>query len=65
MKYAVLALKLLVLSYLAYLLFFLATDYEPALAGYNLPFAIFVIDTINLFIHEAGHFFMPRSGSSN
>jgi hypothetical protein len=62
MKYAALALKLLVLSYLAYLLFFLATGYEPALAGYRPPFVIFVIDTINLFIHEAGHFFLKPFG---
>jgi hypothetical protein len=62
MKYAALALKLLVLSYLAYLIFFLATDYEPALSGYSPPFIIFVIDTINFFIHEAGHFFLKPFG---
>lgn len=62
MKYAGITFKLLVLAYLAYLFSFLATDYEPALAGYSPPFVIFVIDTINLFIHEAGHFFLKPFG---
>jgi len=62
MRYANLVLKLLLLAYLWYLLFFLATGYEPALPGYRPPFPIFVIDTINLFIHEAGHFFLKPLG---
>lgn len=58
MKRTLLILKLLALAYLGYLTyFFLITD-GPASPGYYPPFTIFVIDTINLFIHEAGHFFL-------
>ena len=62
MKYALLILKLLALSYLGTLVyFFLETD-GPAAPGYHPPFVIFIIDTINLFIHEAGHFFLKPFG---
>ncbi len=62
MKYAILASKLLVLTYLSYLIsFFLTTD-GPASAGYHPPFLLRLIDTINLFIHEAGHFFLRPFG---
>ena len=46
-----------VLLYLGRLLFFLSTGYSPAGPGYDPPFVISILDTINLFIHEAGHFF--------
>jgi hypothetical protein len=62
MKYAILGVKLVIWSYLAYLLWFLAAEYEPAIPGFRPPFGIFVIDTINLFIHEAGHFFFKIFG---
>jgi len=62
MKYAGLALKLAFLSYLGYLWFFLATSYEPAVSGYSPPVVIFVLDIINLFIHEAGHFIFKLFG---
>ena len=64
MKYAVLTLKILLLSYLSYLLYFLMTAYDPASSGYRPPFVIFVLDTINLFIHEAGHFILKPFGMS-
>jgi hypothetical protein len=62
MQTLLLTLKLLFYCYLGYLLFFLATGYHPEQPGYNPPFAIFVLDTINLFIHEAGHFFLKIFG---
>lgn len=62
MKYALLVIKLLVILYLGRLLFFLATGYDPALPGYRPPLGIFIIDTINLFIHEAGHWFLRPFG---
>ena len=62
MQTLLLTLKLLFYCYLGYLLFFLATGYHPEQPGYNPPFAIFVLDTINLFIHEAGHFFLKVFG---
>ncbi len=57
-----LVFKLLLFSYLAYLTWFLATGYHPVFSSYHPPFSIFVIDTINLFIHEAGHFFFKIFG---
>ncbi len=49
---------LVIHGYLAYLLYFLITGYHPAEPGYHPPFTVFVLDTVNLFIHEAGHFFL-------
>jgi hypothetical protein len=54
-----LTLKLLVYLYLTYLLYYLIVEYTPSRPA---PFAIFVIDTIDLFIHEAGHFFTKIFG---
>ena len=62
MKYFSLSIKLLGLFYLCYLFYFLLIEYNPASPSYNPPFPIFVIDLINLFIHEAGHFFFKIFG---
>ena len=62
MKYAILTAKLLFWTYAAYLLVFLMTSYEPARPGFSPPFVLFVLDTINLFIHEAGHLFFKIFG---
>jgi hypothetical protein len=62
MKYIVLVFEIVVLFYLGSLTWFLATGFEPALPGYRPPFGLFVMDTINLFIHEAGHAFFKVFG---
>ncbi len=62
MKYATLIVKLLAFSYLGYLLYFLATGYDPTSPAFNPPFVIFIVDLINLFIHEAGHAFLRIFG---
>ena len=62
MKYTLLGFKVLVYIALGYLLFFLATAYDPASSAYHPPFILFVVDTVNLFIHEAGHFFFRIFG---
>jgi hypothetical protein len=62
MKIAILVVKLLLLLFLGYLLLFLAVEYHPEIHTYRPPFVIFVLDTINLFIHEAGHFFFKPFG---
>jgi len=62
LKYALLIAKILVFAYLGYLLSFLATGYDPASGAFNPPFLIFIIDLINLFIHEAGHAFLRPFG---
>ncbi|MBP1678613.1 MAG: hypothetical protein H6Q29_524 [Bacteroidetes bacterium] len=56
MRIALLAGKLLLWSYLLYILWFLATSYDPSdPAGFDPPFLLFVLDWVTLFIHEAGH----------
>lgn len=62
MKYVGLILRTLLWVYLSYLFVFLLTSYHPAEAGYRPPFGLFIIDTINLFIHEAGHLFFRLFG---
>ncbi|MGB2958658.1 MAG: hypothetical protein WBG01_08495 [Bacteroidota bacterium] len=62
MKYAILTVKLLFWAYTGYLFLFLLTSYEPAQPGFRPPFALFVMDSINLFIHEAGHLFFRVFG---
>ena len=62
MKYAALIAKVLVFTYLGYLVvFFMLTD-GPATPGYHPPFILWLLDTMNLFIHEAGHFFIRPFG---
>jgi len=57
MRTAILSVKLLLWGYLIYILCFLATSYDPSdPAGFDPPFLLFVLDWVNLFIHEAGHF---------
>ena len=55
-------LRSLLLLYLLFLTWFLLTGYHPERAGYDPPFVISVLDTINLFIHEAGHLFLKPFG---
>ena len=62
MRHGLLFLKLIVLTYLGYLVFFFITTEGPAVAGYSPPFFLWAVDIINLFIHEAGHFFLKPFG---
>lgn len=62
MRGVILGVKLLMMAFLAYLWVFLLTGYEPALPGYQPPFAVWLIDIINLYIHEAGHLFFKLFG---
>jgi hypothetical protein len=62
MKNILLAIKLIFFGYLGYLFYFLIAGYDPASASYRPPFTILVLDLINLFIHEAGHFFFKIFG---
>jgi hypothetical protein len=62
MKLVLLILKLLGLCLLGYLLIFILTTEGPAAGGYRPPFILWILDTINLFIHEAGHFFTRPFG---
>jgi hypothetical protein len=62
MRAIVLALKLLAIGYLGWLLVFLLTGYAPADPSFRPPAPLWILDTINLFIHEAGHFFFRIFG---
>ena len=62
MRIAILLAKLLLFAYCGYLLIFMLTGYTPEQRGYSPPFALWVLDTINLFIHEAGHLFFKILG---
>jgi hypothetical protein len=55
-------LQAILLGVLGYLLLFLLTGYHPDTPSFHPPFLIFVLDTVNLFIHEAGHFFFKIFG---
>jgi hypothetical protein len=62
MNALVLTLKLVACAVLCYLFVFLLTGYDPASPGFRPPFLLWVMDTINLFIHEAGHLFLRPFG---
>jgi hypothetical protein len=62
MRTVILGLKLLAMAYLGTLFLFLLTSYDPATPGFHPPFFLWLIDTINLFIHEAGHLFFRVLG---
>jgi hypothetical protein len=62
MRTATLIFKCLLGAYILYILYVLAVDYSPGEHPVNPPFLLFVMDTINLFIHEAGHLFMKPFG---
>ncbi len=57
-----LVLKVLGFAYLGYLLYILAFEYDLASPSFHPPFVLWLIDTIDLFIHEAGHFFLKPFG---
>ena len=71
MRYITLTLQISLIAFAAYLLWFLAFEYYPAdPLGFQAPFVLWVydlvevIDTINLFIHEAGHLFFRLFGQT-
>jgi hypothetical protein len=62
MRHLLLALKLLVFLYLGYLTVYFMTGYDPTSASYRPPFVLWVLDILNLYIHEAGHFLFQVFG---
>lgn len=62
MRAVPLILRSLVATYFVYILYVLAVRYAPGDHPYDPPFLVFVMDTINLFIHEAGHLFTRPFG---
>jgi hypothetical protein len=57
-----LILRSLVAVYFISILYVLAVRFAPGDRPFDPPILIFIMDTINLFIHEAGHFFMRPFG---
>ena len=55
MQYFKFGLYLLCLTFIIYFTVFLAIDYQTFVGRNHMPFALWIIDTIDLFIHEAGH----------
>jgi hypothetical protein len=62
MRTLTLVLKCLVAVYVVKILYVLAIRYAPGDHPYDPPFLLFVMDTINLYIHEAGHLFTRPFG---
>jgi hypothetical protein len=55
MKRALIAFEIVILILLGYLSLYLATDYQTPHGRHDMPFLVWVIDTVDLFIHEGGH----------
>jgi hypothetical protein len=55
-------LSLAVLGYMCYLTNFLATAYQIPRDRSTLPFVVWFIDTVDIFVHEAGHLFFTPAG---
>lgn len=62
MKYFWLTLKLIFILYLSYLIYFLVSSHGPTSPMYRPPVLIWIMDIINLYVHEAGHFFFQIFG---
>ena len=50
------------IAILAYFTWFMSVDYQTSLGRSHIPFVLWTIDTIDLFIHEGGHFFFGFMG---
>ncbi len=55
-------MDVLVLAVVVYLSWYLATDYQTFAGRAHMPIVIWIIDTVDLFIHEGGHFFFGFMG---
>ncbi|MCL5738781.1 MAG: hypothetical protein M1303_09125 [Bacteroidetes bacterium] len=58
----IILLDILVIAIISYFTWYLATDYQTFQGRYHIPFVIWTIDMIDLFIHEGGHFFFGFMG---
>jgi len=62
MKYLIISIKILLFLYFSYILYFFFGDFNPASVSYRPPVFVWLLDIINLYIHEAGHFFFKIFG---
>ncbi len=65
MQHIAIIVRCSVTVYLGYLLWFIVFEYYPSdPLGFHPPLVLWVMDVINLFIHEAGHMFFGLFGST-
>ena len=62
MNKSIIVLDVFLLAVVAYFTWYMATDYQTFYGRSHMPFVLWVIDTIDLFIHEGGHFFFGFMG---
>ena len=62
MRAITLTVRCVVAAYFVYVLYVLAMRYAPGDRPSDPPLLLFIMDTINLFIHEAGHLFTRPFG---
>lgn len=62
MNKLIIVLDIVLIAIVGYFTWFMATDYQTFHGRYHMPFVLWIIDTIDLFIHEGGHFFFGFMG---
>lgn len=62
MNKSIVILDLLILATVAYFTWYMATDYQTFYGRAHMPFVLWIIDAIDLFIHEGGHFVFGLMG---
>ena len=63
MNKLIIVLDVFLIAIVGYFTWFMATDYQTFYGRSHLPFVLWTIDTVDLFIHEGGHFFFGFMGS--
>jgi hypothetical protein len=58
----IIVLDIALIAMVGYFTWFMATDYQTFQGRYHLPFVLWTIDAVDLFIHEGGHFFFGFMG---
>ena len=62
MNKLVILLDIILVAIVGYSTWFMATSYQTYYGRTHLPFFLWTIDTIDLYIHEGGHFFFGFMG---
>ncbi|HUI30484.1 MAG TPA: hypothetical protein VLX91_09730 [Candidatus Acidoferrales bacterium] len=62
MNKLVIVLDIVLVAMVGYFTWFMSTDYQTFHGRYHMPFVLWIIDTVDLFIHEGGHFFFGFMG---
>ena len=62
MNKLIIVLDIVLIAAVGYCTWFMATDYQTIQGRAHMPFVLWTIDIIDLFIHEGGHFFFGFMG---